>query len=98
MDFDISAVRYEDLVARPLDMCRVLLDFCHLPQSLAELAIIAFDVDAHRNAPVANSIIGHFKEPELTPQAKEKLNEMLKKYRIPLIGETDNLDGTLSCY
>jgi len=96
--FDISAVRYEDLVARPLDMCRVLLDFCHLPQSLAELAIIAFDVDAHRNAPVANSIIGHFKEPELTPQAKEKLNEMLKKYRIPLIGETDNLDGTLSCY
>ena len=94
----VSAVRYEDLVARPLDMYRVLLDFCRLPQSLAELGIKAFDVDAHRNGPIAKSIIGHFKEPELTPQAKEKLNEMLKKFRgIPLIGETDTLDGTLSC-
>jgi len=27
--FDISALRYEDLVARPLDMCRVILEFCH---------------------------------------------------------------------
>ena len=33
--FDISALRYEDLVARPLDMCRVILEFCHLPVSLA---------------------------------------------------------------
>ena len=37
--FDVSAVRYEDLVARPLDVCRVILEFCHLPVSLAELAV-----------------------------------------------------------
>jgi len=85
--FDISAVRYEDLVARPLDMCRVLLEFCRLPQSLAELGDRAFDVDAHRNAPLANSIIGHFREPELTPQAKEKLNEMLTRSRGPRGGK-----------
>ena len=29
--FDISALRYEDVVARPLDMCRVILEFCRLP-------------------------------------------------------------------
>jgi len=96
--FDVSAVRYEDLVARPLDMCRVILDFCHLPQSLAELAVRAFDVDAQRNSKVAKSVIGHFKEPELTPQRKEKLNELLKKFdKMPLIGEPGIIEGTLTC-
>jgi len=32
--FDVSALRYEDLVARPLDMCRVILEFCHRPVSV----------------------------------------------------------------
>ena len=39
--FDISAVHYEHLVARPLDMCRVILEFCRLPASLAELAVLS---------------------------------------------------------
>ena len=47
--FDVSAVRYEDLIARPLDMCRVILEYCHLPVTLAELAVKAFDVDSHAN-------------------------------------------------
>jgi len=96
--FDISAVRYEDLVARPLDMCRVLLDFCHLPQSLAVLAVRAFDVDSQRDSPLAKSAIGHLQAPELTPQRKRKLNELLKKFdKMPLIGEPSIIEGTLSC-
>jgi len=96
--FDVSAVRYEDFVARPLDMCRVLLDFCQLPQSLAELAVRAFDVDSQRNSVAAKSVIGQFKEPELTPDVKIKLNKLLKKFKdIPLIGEPGTLEGTLSC-
>jgi len=95
--FDVSALRYEDLVARPLDMCRVVLEFCHLPVTLAELAVKAFDVDAQRNSIIAKSVIGHFKEPELTPQRRTKLNEMLKKFGRPLIGEPDVIEGTLSC-
>ena len=94
---DISAVRYEDLVARPLDMCRVVLEFCHLPVSLAELAVKAFDVDAQRNSLFAESAMGHFKEPQLTPQTQVKLNEILKKFGLPLIGEPDTIEGTLSC-
>jgi len=66
--FDISALRYEDLVARPVDMCRVVLEFCQLPVSLAELAVKAFDVDSQRNSLVGKSTIGHFREPRLTPQ------------------------------
>jgi len=96
---DVSAVRYEDLVERPLDMCRVVLEFCHLPQSLAELAVRAFDVDSHGNSIMtAKSVIGHFKEPELTPQRKNKLNQMLKKFEnMPLIGEPGIIEGTLTC-
>jgi len=95
--FDVSALRYEDLVERPLDMCRVVLEFCHLPVSLAELAVKAFDVDSQANSPVAKSVIGHFKEPQLTPQIKTKLNEILKKCGVPLIGEPNTIEGTLSC-
>ena len=95
--FDVSALRYEDLVARPLDMCRVVLEFCHLPVSLAELAVKAFDVDSQRNSTIAKSAIGHFEEPELTPEIKRKLNELLKKFGLPLIGEPGIIEGTLSC-
>ena len=96
--FDVSALRYEDLVARPLDMCRVILEYCHLPVSLAELAVKAFDVDSQKNSILAKSAIGHFKEPQLTRQTKAKLNELLKKKRgIPLIGEPGIIEGTLSC-
>ena len=94
---DVSAVRYEDLVARPLDMCRVVLEFCHLPVSLAELAVKAFDVDSQANSIVAKSAIGHFEEPKLTPQIKTKLNEILEKCGFPPVGEPIIVEGTLSC-
>ena len=94
--YNISALRYEDLVARPLDMCRVILEFCHLPVSLAELAVKAFDLDSHRNSISAKSVLERFKEPQLTREKKEKLNTLLNKYGIPLIGEPNIVEGTLS--
>jgi len=96
--FDVSGLRYEDLVERPLDMCRVLMEFCGLPVSLAELGVKALDVDSQRNSLTAKSNIGHLKEPEMTPQIKVKLNEVLKRYPgAPLIGEPAVLEGTLTC-
>ena len=95
--FDIRALRYEDLVARPLDMCRVVSEFCWLPVSLAEQAVTAFDVDSQRNSLLAKSVVGYFKEPEMTAQVKEHMNELLKKYGLPLIGEPGVIEGTLSC-
>ena len=90
------AVRYEDLVAHPLDMCRVILEFCRLPVSLAELAVKAFDVDSQRNSPMAKSVIGRFKEAEMTPEIRVKLNELLKKFEMPPIGEPNVIEGTLT--
>jgi len=95
--FDISALRYKDLVVRPVDMCRVVLEFCHLPVSLAELAVKAFDVDSQRNSILAKLVIGHFKEPQLTPQKKTRVNELLEKFGLPRLGEPDIIEGTLSC-
>jgi len=96
---NVSALRYEDLIARPLDMCRVILEFCHLPASrLTQLAVRAFDVDSQRNSVLAKSVIGRFKEPEMTSQTKTQLNKLLKQYGMQLIGEPPRIiDGTLSC-
>jgi len=96
--FDVSALRYEDLIARPLDMCRVILEFCQLPLSLAEKAVKAFDTDSQKNSVLAKSLIGNFKEPRMTPQMKIKLNELLKKCGMPLIDEPGIVEGTLSCH
>ena len=95
--FTIRAVRYEDLVARPLDMCRTVLEFCRLPVSLAELAVKAFEVDSQRNSMLSRSVLKHIKEAEITPQIKAELNGLLKKYGMPLIGEPNILEGTLTC-
>ena len=95
--FDVRAVRYEDLVARPLGMCRVILEFCRLPASLVTLAVRAFDVDSQRNCVLARSVIGMFEEPQLTEQTKARLNELLKQYGMPLIGDPGIIEGTLTC-
>ena len=95
--FDIQAVRYEDLISHPLDMCRVILEYCHLPISLTEQAVKAFDIDSQENSAAAKSIIGHFKEPEVTPQIKAQLNALLSKHGMPLIGEPGIIEGTLKC-
>ena len=92
---DVSALRYEDLVAHPLDTCRVLLEFCGLPVSLAECAVRAFDVDSQRNSILARSVLGRFKDPQLTPEKKAQLNELLNKFGMPSIGEPNILEGTM---
>ena len=78
-------------------MCRVILEFCRLPVSLAELAVKALDRDSQRNSTLAMSVLKSFNEPQLTAEKKANLNEILKKYGVPLIGEPNILEGTLDC-
>jgi hypothetical protein len=95
----VNAVRYEDLVAKPVDMCRAILDYCGLPVSLAELAVSRLDVDSQRNSPLAKSLTvggGCFTEPELTTKSEESFNRQLKQLGLPLIDEEQLVDGTLT--
>jgi hypothetical protein len=93
--FNMSAVRYEDLVARPLETCRQLMEFCGLPVTLAEFGVRGLECDSQRNSPVAKSIIGQLKEPDLTPESEESLNRLLKQFGLPPIGHELILDGTI---
>jgi len=95
--FDIRGVRYEDLLERPLDMCCVLMEFCRLPVSLAELAVKAMDFDSQRNSISSRASVGQYTEQQLPSKTKEQLNKLLTKYGLPLIGDPNILDGTLSC-
>ena len=93
---DIRAVHFKDLVALPLDMCRIVVEFCHLPVSLAEQAVKGFEIDSQRNSIIAKCVIGCFMEAEITPQTKAMLNKLLKKYELPLTGEPEIIEGTLT--
>jgi len=65
--------------------------------SLAEQGVKAFDVDSQINSVVANSVLENFKDPELTPGRRAKLNELLKQFGVPLIGGEVIIEGTLTC-
>ena len=93
---EISALRYEDMVSRPLDTCRVVLEFCHLPVSLAELAVRAVDADSQRNSVLARSVVGRFTPPPpLTPGKRTRANELLEHYEMPPLDEPHTVEGTL---
>jgi hypothetical protein len=91
----MKAVRYEELVAKPLETCKCLMEFCGLPLELAEKAVRGLETDSQRNSPLAKAVIGNLPEPELTEESKKQLNRMLKKFDLPLIGEECILEGTL---
>jgi len=41
--------------------------------------------------------VGRFKDPEMTPQIRDRLNTLLKQFDMPLIGEPSVIEGTLTC-
>jgi hypothetical protein len=94
--FKISAFRYDDLVARPLECCRILMEYCGLPVSLAEAGVKGLDHDSQRNSVMSKSRVAKNQAPHLTPQSKVSHNELLKKYGLPLIGEDWLIEGTIT--
>jgi len=93
--FPIKAVRYEELIGKPLETCRCLMEYCGLPVDLAEWAVRGLKVDSQRNSPVAQHIIGHIPVPKLTDKSKASLNRILAKFEVPLIDEDCILEGTM---
>ena len=91
----VRALRYEDLIGRPMDACREVLEFCGLPLSLADKAVKGLELDSQRNSNLAKSIVGGIKEPELTDKVRESANVLLRRFGLPDVGTEVILDGSL---
>jgi hypothetical protein len=94
---DVVGIRYEDLAGNSAESLRRILEHCGLPVELVEPGIRGLEVDSQRNSVIAKSIIGSLPEPELTPEAAARANELLRMSELPLIGEKCFVEGTITC-
>jgi len=94
--FDISAIRYEDLVARPHEICRRSMEACGLPVSFADSIEQSMQDDSQKNTILSQSALSRFRNPEVTPEIKDSLDRLAAKYGLPPVSEECILEGTLS--
>ena len=90
----MRCVRYEDLVGDPLYAMREILKFCQLPEDLAESGVEALKQDSQKKSILSKS--NSFKAPDMTPQMKVNMNEVLAKFRLPRMEDTDIIEGILA--
>ena len=93
--FDIKAVRYETLIARPLETCERLMEACGLPVSLAQDIVRAMQADSQQKTAISRTALRQFHDPEVTPEIADSLNKLAAKFGQPPINEECVLDGTL---
>ena len=94
--FDISAIRYEDLIERPLEICRRAMEACGLPVSFADNIVSCMQEDSQKNTALSKSSLSKFCDPEVTPEIKDSLDSLAAKYGLPPVSEGCILEGTLS--
>jgi len=94
--FNAGAVRYEDLVARPLEMCERLMEACGLSASLAQDIVSAMQADSQQKTAISRAALGQFRDPELTPEITESLSMLAAKFDLPPVEQEYFLEGTLS--
>jgi len=94
--FDIKAVRYEDLVARPLETCQRLMEACGLPVPLAQKAVRCMQDDSQKKTKISRESLGRFRDAEVTPKIMESMNRLAAKHDLPPVNEQCILDGTIS--
>jgi len=74
--FNISAFRYEDLVERPLEICRRAMEACGLPVSFADNIVSCMQEDSQMNNMMSRSALSRFRNPEVTPEIKDSLDKL----------------------
>ena len=94
--FHINAIRYEDLVARPLETCQRLMEFCGLPVSLAHDVITGMEADSQQKTAISRAALRQFHDPEVTPDVTQSLNVLAAKFGLPPVNEECVLEGSLS--
>jgi len=94
--FNIKAIRYEDLVERPLETCKRLMEACTLPVALAQDAVSRMHTDSQHQSSMSRAALGRFQEPKLTPDVMESLNRLAADYGLPPFTDECILEGTIS--
>ena len=93
--FDIKAIRYEDLVARPLEICQRLMEACGLPVSDVHEIVKCIQYDSQKNTKISREKLKRFRDAEVTPEAIESLNRLAAKYDLPPVNEECILEETI---
>ena len=96
--YEISAVKYEDLVKHPLESTKVIFKYCNLPEELAEKAIKALDKDSQRHSPLSMKNLAKAKTFQLTREDKITADGICNQMDLPWIPEPCNLEGTIATY
>jgi len=94
--FDIKAIRYEDLVARPLETCQRLMEAYGLSPSLAQKAVVCMHDDSQKDTIAAREFLRSFPDAELTPEIVESMNRFAAKYDLPPVSDECILEGTIA--
>jgi len=93
--FDIRAIRYEDLVARPLEISERVMEALGLPASFAENIHMCMQEDSQKNTPVSRAALALLRVPDVTPEIQESLDRLAVKYGLQPISKGFILEGTL---
>jgi len=96
--FDIKAVRYEDVVARPLETCQRLMEACGLPVSLAHEVVKCMQHDSQKNTKISREKLKRCRDAEVTPEIIKSMNRFATKYDLPPVSEECILEGTIAEY
>jgi len=93
--FDIRAVRYEDLMVRPLEISERVMEALGLPASFAENISTCMQEDSQKNTPVSWTSLVQFRAPKVTPEIQESLDRLAMNYGLQPVSKECVLEGTL---
>ena len=91
---DLRCVTYEDLMADPGRMMKVILRFLDVPEELAERTLAALNEYSQSNSILAGS--KSVRGPSLTPERERCVNDVLVRFGLSKVGEDFKLNGMLN--
>ena len=94
----INAVKYEDIVAYPLESTRAILKYCNLPENLASKATKALEKDSQRNSSLCMKNFNKTLTNEHVLKGSDKVatDTICDLMGLPRVPEPCTLEGTIT--
>jgi hypothetical protein len=94
---ETGAVLYDDLVARPAENFRRILEYCKLPVDLLNDALAGLKFDSQWNTHISRSKLGQIQESRLNEESVRAANDIMKKMNLPDVQDSVKLERTITC-